>query len=215
MYPIVFEADYQERQSRLTTFFRGIVAIPWVLLSIFWTLVWFLCSGLAWFCILFTGRYPRPLYAAVTASVRWWARYLAWVSLMTDEWPGFGGGPAPGYPIRALIPEPQERYDRGLVLIRGILVIPVYVMIWIYSNVLVPLIAFVLWFTIVFAGKAPRGLWDVQRMAISYMTRGCAYWGLLTDRWPPLSDSGEDMLPPSPAVPPQAPAPPQSAYFGG
>ena len=33
MYPVTYEADYQKDRNRLTTFFRLIVAIPWILVA--------------------------------------------------------------------------------------------------------------------------------------------------------------------------------------
>ena len=34
MYPVTYEADYQPEQNRATTFFRIILAIPWIIVGI-------------------------------------------------------------------------------------------------------------------------------------------------------------------------------------
>jgi len=45
---------------------------------------------LAWFAILFTGRYPRPLFEYVVAVLRWWLRVCAYAFLLTtDRYPPF------------------------------------------------------------------------------------------------------------------------------
>ncbi len=206
-YPVVFQADYREKQSRLTTFFRLIVAIPWFLMSIVWGLAALIGVVVAWFALLFTGRYPEFAYNWVTGYLRFSTRLNGWFLLLTDEWPAFDGGDHPEYPIRLLIPEPQEEYTRWKVLLRIILVIPVAIMIYIF-NLLTELIGFVLWIVIVITGKAPRGLWDIQKMGVAYIARGNAYYLLVTETYPPISADDGDALPPSPA-------PASSSPFGG
>ena len=61
-YPVTFKADYVEKRSRLTTFFRLLLAIPHLIASSS------TCSPpefvviIAWFALLFTGRYPQGMY---------------------------------------------------------------------------------------------------------------------------------------------------------
>ena len=61
-YPVTFEADYVEQRSRLTTFFRLLLAIPHLLIVAFWGLAVFFGVIVAWFALLFTGRWPLGLY---------------------------------------------------------------------------------------------------------------------------------------------------------
>ena len=48
------------------------------------------CVIIAWFTILFTGRYPRSLFAFVVGVFRWWVRVAAYALLLTtDRYPPF------------------------------------------------------------------------------------------------------------------------------
>ncbi len=45
---------------------------------------------IAWFAILFTGRFPRPLFDYVVGVLRWWVRVSAYaIWLVTDRYPPF------------------------------------------------------------------------------------------------------------------------------
>ncbi len=48
MYPISYEADFNPKPNRWTTFFRLILAIPWFIVAIFWGLLFFFTHFLAW-----------------------------------------------------------------------------------------------------------------------------------------------------------------------
>jgi len=63
MYPISYEADPAlEGRNRLTTFFRYIVAIPWLIVASIYGFVAEIAAVIAWFAIVFTGKYPEGIY---------------------------------------------------------------------------------------------------------------------------------------------------------
>lgn len=119
-YPASFDVAYPERLS------RGLVLVKWWLLAIPHLLIVGLLAGggLAWrfdgtwgaltvgggggvigllvlvagIIVLFRARYPQGLYDIVMGLNRWVYRVLAYVALMTDEYPPFRldqGGPEP------------------------------------------------------------------------------------------------------------------------
>jgi len=75
---------------------RGLPLIKWLLAVPHWIVLWFLliaaavCIVIAWFAIVFTGKYPRPLFDFVVGVNRWHLRVAAYsVLLVTDKYPPF------------------------------------------------------------------------------------------------------------------------------
>ncbi|HEX4482542.1 MAG TPA: DUF4389 domain-containing protein [Solirubrobacteraceae bacterium] len=186
-YPVTFEADYVEQRSRLSTFFRLILAIPVaIVLYVFGIVAWF-AIVIAWFAIIITGRYPKGLYEFVADFTRFLARVTAYSVLLTDAYPPFNGSHEASYPVRMEFAGPLEHYSRLKTLFRVILAIPIVILRYVV-NLLLEIGAFASWIVIVITGKMPRGLFDVMVLANSYTARSDAYLYLLTETYPPFQD---------------------------
>jgi hypothetical protein len=219
----IFEAEYVERRSRLTTFFRYVLAIPHFIVLWVWGFVATFAVIAAWFALVFTGRYPKPLYDFVAGLLRYGTAVYGYITLLTDEYPPFSGD-TDRYPTRIRIPPPKPEYDRIKVLLRIFLAIPVLIIAY-AMQVVYSVGAFVAWFAIVLLGKQPKGLQDMIVLGLSYQQRAYAYVALLTEDWPPFLDQqggslpagapGGSGLPAAPATtaPPAAPEAP--AHRGG
>ncbi|QEC48176.1 DUF4389 domain-containing protein [Baekduia soli] len=182
----IFEADYVERRSRLTTFFRALLAIPHYIALWLWGMVAALAVVVAWFALLFTGRWPQGLYDFVAGFLRYSTAVSGYVALLTDEYPPFSPDAA-GYPVRIRIPPAKAQYDRLKVLLRFLLVIPVYVIAY-AMQIVWSVGTFIAWFVIVILGRQPKGLQDMIVLGLSYQQRAYAYMFLLTEDWPPFTD---------------------------
>jgi hypothetical protein len=86
--------------NRYLPLVKWILAIPHYIVLGFLALAAVFCVIIAWFAILFTGRYPRPLFEFVTGVLRWTLRVMAYALLLTtDRYPPFSLGTAtPGEP---------------------------------------------------------------------------------------------------------------------
>ena len=186
-YPVTFEADYVEQRSRLTTFFRLILAIPVAIVLWLYEIVAFFAVIFAWFAIVITGRYPDGLYQFVAGFVRFLTRVTAYMALLCDPYPPFSGAPDLSYPIRMGFDGPLPAYSRLKTGFRFILAIPVVVLRYVIG-ILLEIGAVAAWFVILVIGRLPRGLFDVMVLANSYTARSDAYLFLLTETYPPFQD---------------------------
>jgi hypothetical protein len=187
-YPVTFEADYVERRSRLTAFFRLLLAIPLMIWLYFYGIVTYIAVVIAWFVVLISGRFPRGLYDFIAGYTRCLTRVTAYTALLADPYPAFGGSEDPNYPIRMRFAGPLERYSRPKILFRAILAIPLMVLRYVMT-LLLEIGAFAAWVVIVITGRLPRGLFDLMVLANSYTARSDAYIFLLTETYPPFQDT--------------------------
>jgi hypothetical protein len=187
MYPVTYAADYQgDDRNRLTTFLRYIVAIPWFIVAGLWAIAAEIAAIIAWFSIVFTGRYPRGAYDFVGKFVRMYSRVNGFYLLATDEFPPFNGDPSESYPIRIGIPDPKPEYDRLKTGLRLIIGIPVLLLAYVQA-LIATVVALIAWFAILFTGRLSEGLFNPLRSALAYSTRATAYFLLLTEDYPPFS----------------------------
>lgn len=208
MYPVTYEADYPgEGRNRLTTFFRSIVVIPWMIVAALYGFVASFAIFFAWFALVFTGRYPEGLYNFVAGYIRMITRVNGFYYLATDEWPPFNGEDNPSYPLRVGIPPPKPEYSRLKAGFRLIIGIPVLLLAYVQSLIAL-VIAIIGWFAILFTGTMSEGLFKPLRSALAYNARATAYFGLLTEDYPlfSLEESSVGSQPPesSQPLPPDA-----------
>lgn len=198
-----------EDRNRLTTAFRWILALPHLALVggpiaavLTWdrgaehglTYGWGAGGGvlgavaavvaiIAWFAIVFTGRYPDGLWDLAAYYLRWRVRVLAYAALLRDEYPPFGEG---DYAAQLELERPLEARDRMTVAFRPILVIPHLLAIWLIGLgwAVVTVLA---WFAILFTGRHPQPLYAYGVGALRWTTRVEAYLLLLRDEYPPFT----------------------------
>jgi hypothetical protein len=201
VYPVRYEADFELEQSRAITFFRLILILPWYIVASIYGLAAFVVAVIAWFAIMFTGRYPQGLYNFNAGVLRFGGRFSAFTFLQTDKWPSFGFEQDPTYPVRVEVDPPLEKYNRWKTFFRGIVGIPVLFMLY-----LIPYIAWlaatVAWFHIVFMGRTSGGIHNALTVGIAYQERASAYFLLMTETLPPVSDQAPapNMAAPAAAV---------------
>lgn len=92
-YPIDVHIEPAAQQSRLTIFFRGILAIPALLLSYVFRIVNNLIAFLGWFYSLIFGRMSEGLRNTSAWLFKYELQTYAYIYLLTGRYPSLEGAP--------------------------------------------------------------------------------------------------------------------------
>ncbi|QES52058.1 DUF4389 domain-containing protein [Streptomyces venezuelae] len=205
--PVVVWARLDAPLSRWLWLVKWILVIPHYIVLLFLWIAVFVVWLIALFAILFTERYPRPLFDFTLGVLRWTWRvgFYAYSALGTDRYPPFSLGPEPDYPARLDIAYP-ERLSRWLVLVKWwLLAIPHYLVIAFFigghrysGGGLVMLLVIIAAVVLLFTEKYPQGIFDLVIGLDRWVLRVAAYTALMTDAYPPfrLDQGGEEPLEP-------------------
>ncbi|MEV7786915.1 DUF4389 domain-containing protein [Streptomyces sp. NPDC088106] len=196
-HPARLTAELDAPLSRWLWLVKWLLALPHYVVLFFLWVAFTGVSVVAFFAILFTGRYPRPLFDFSTGVLRWnWrVAYYAYGALGTDRYPPFTLADVPDYPAHWDLPYPGE-LSRGLVLVKWwLLAVPHYLILgfflggarlaW-FSGGLIGLLALFAGIALAFTGLYPRGLFDLLLGLNRWVMRVAAYAALLTDVYPPF-----------------------------
>jgi hypothetical protein len=82
--------DAQTELGRGWPLIKWFLALPHYIVLVFLAIAVFVVWIIAWFAILFTGRYPRGLFDFTSGVLRWGLRVGAYAFLLiTDKYPAF------------------------------------------------------------------------------------------------------------------------------
>jgi hypothetical protein len=225
-HPLRIEGRLDPDLSRWLWLVKWLLAIPHVVVLMFLWLAFAVLTVVAFFAILFTGRYPRGIFDFNVGVLRWTWRvgFYSYAALGTDRYPPFTLDHVPDYPATLEVEYP-ERLSRWLVLVKWwLLAIPHYLIVgillgsgsyaasksddwgggWVGSGGgLVGLLVFIAGVALLFTTRYPRGLFGLVLGLDRWVARVSAYAALMTDRYPPfrLDQGGSE-----PGVP-EAPLP--------
>jgi hypothetical protein len=184
-YPVTFDVEYPERLSRWLIFVKWLLAIPHLLIIYALALVAEVITFIAFFAILFTGRYPEGMFKFAVGVYRWMANVSAYVMLLRDEYPPFSWEPGQ-YPVTFDVDYP-ERLSRWKIFVKWLLVIPHLVAV-VLLGIVYYIVLIIAWFAILFTARYPRPLFDFSVGVYRWSYRITAYASyLLTDEYPPFS----------------------------
>lgn len=202
MHPVSFDVEYALERNRLTVFFRLLLAIPWILFGYVYALAAYVAALIAWFALLFTGRYPEGLYGFVAGFIRYAGRLSGFVALAADPFPPFGGGARDDYPVRVEVAARQPSYSRAKTFFKLVLYFP-QALISYGTQALVGAGAFVTWWRVLFTGRQSATMHEALRVGLAYYLRSTSFLLLVTEAHPRLLDLPAQSYPPgTPALAP-------------
>ena len=210
-------------RSRLTVFFRLLLAIPHVVWLLIWTYATtYVVAPIAWLLTLILGRLPDPLWRYFSSYVRYTTHVFAFIFLAANPFPGFIGRGG-SYPIDLEV-APPGRQSRWKTLFRIILVLPAFYLAFVLLAfpLLVPLeydeateqyyglyrpwgvsavAAFLAWFASMAVGRISPGFRDLLAYTLRYGAQTSGYFYLLTDRYPNADPNEPAATQPTPEKP--------------
>jgi hypothetical protein len=207
-HPVRLNVDDDLRRSRLTVFFRLLLALPHFVWIVLWYVVAVLVAFVTWIATLIVGRPPVVLHRFLAAFLRYWTHLSAYVALTANPFPGFTGA-AGSYPVDLELP-PPDRQRRLVTLFRLFLALPALAVSSAVGGLLI-VGAILGWFVSLALGRMPRSLRDAQAYSLRYSAQVSAYLLFVTDRYPysgPALGSPEgEAAPGQPDEPPPSEAP--------
>jgi hypothetical protein len=196
--PVWLEVRDGLRRSRLTVFFRLVLAVPHLVWLTLWGVLAVLAAILNWFATLILGTSPNWLHRFLAAYVRYQLHVSAFLYLTGNPFPGFVGAEG-SYPIDLHI-APRQRQNRWTVLFRLILAVPALILASAFSG-LVGIAAVLGWFAALATGRMPPGLRNAGAFALRYMSQANAYLALVNPAYPYSGPCLEQPPAPAPALP--------------
>jgi ABC-type lipoprotein export system ATPase subunit len=222
-YPVRVGGRLDPQLSRWLWLVKWLLAIPHYVVLVFLWLAFILLTVVAFFAIVFTGRYPRGIFDFNAGVLRWTWRvaFYSYSALATDRYPPFSLGEEADYPATLEIPYP-EHLSRGLALVKWwLLALPHYLVVGIFAGGgwvawqsdhgrfagggLVSLLVLLAAVALLFTGRYPHGIFDLVLGLNRWVLRVAAYAALMTDAYPPFrldmgeGDGGVAAIPQAPA----------------
>jgi hypothetical protein len=206
-YPVTLEGAIDPAVSRGMWLIKWFLAIPHYIVLAFLWVAFVLLSIVAFFSILFTGRYPRGIFDFNVGVLRWGWRvgFYTFSAAATDAYPPFSLEET-DYPAHFDVAYP-EQLSRGLVLVKWwLLAIPHYVIVGIFTSGLVwwttslgggsrvlefgggliGLLTLIAVIMLLFTGRYPKGIFDLLMGLNRWTFRVAAYASLMRDEYPPF-----------------------------
>ncbi|MBN2188519.1 MAG: DUF4389 domain-containing protein [Chitinispirillaceae bacterium] len=187
---ITRQESYSRGELLIRSIFGGVyIAVPHYFL-LFFVGIWSGILGfIAFWAVLFTGRYPESMFEFQIRLLRWTTRVSASLYNLIDGYPAFGlNGTCDKVTLEVEYP---ESLSRGLVIVRLLFglfycAIPHGFCLF-FRFVGTSVLMFLAWWVVLFTGSYPAGWHEFNAGTLRWTMRLQLYLGLFTDQYPAFS----------------------------
>jgi len=180
MHPITLVVTDDLKRSRLTVFFRMLLAIPQFIWLYIYSIVALFVWIIAWFAGLFMGRIPEGIHNFLANYLRYQVHIFSYLILAANPYPSFSG--ASDYPVTVTIAPPETQGRLGI-FFRYLLALPALILSYVL-NYLTFVVAWFAWFVALFMGRIPEGMRNLLAFSVRYHAQTQGYVFLLTSKYP-------------------------------
>jgi len=185
--PVRVRSDIDAPSRRLWLVKWCVLAVPHYPILIGLYLLYPLVTIAAGIAILFTGRYPRPLFDFNVGVLRWSWRLMNYRFPMnsTDKYPPFTLASVPEYPADLEVDYPESLTNRAVLLQRWLLGLPQIILCWSLEPFLQTLcVVNAVWLLCI--GTINLGMFDLLMGIVKWRYRVAVYVSLMRDEYPPF-----------------------------
>jgi len=195
-YPVSIRGELTAPPGQGWWLLKWLLALPHYFILMFLLIAFCVVWVIAFFAILFTGRYPRGLFDFNVGVLRWSWRvgFYSYQALGTDKYPPFTLESVDDYPADLQVEYP-ENLSRGLVLVKWwLLAIPQLIIVGLFQGGyggrggggLTFILAIIAAVILLFTGKYPKDIFNLVIGMNRWSYRVYAYMALMTDKYPPF-----------------------------
>ena len=190
-YPVTLRGELTIPPSRWVWLFKWLLIIPHVFCLIFLGIAAFVLTVIAFFAILFTGKYPKGLFDFNVGVLRWGWRvsFYSYNALGTDKYPPFSLVSDPNYPADLDV-QYVERLSRWKPLVKWFLAIPHLFIMGVFNggrfNGLIGILVIINAVILLFTGKFLDEIYKFIIGMNRWTYRVFAYVFLMRDEYPPF-----------------------------
>lgn len=181
-YAVSINLTRDPKASRIQLLFGSLIAIPDSIVLMFKSILMGIYTYIAWFAILFTGKYPQGMWEFSKGVAISSARLNAYLFNLTTK-----KGEASDVKIELAYP---ASFSRAKIIFGGLFLIP-HIFLGFFKAIGLVFVMGISFWTILFAGTYPEGLWNYAYSFFRFSTRISFFAQFLTTDTPPTSGKAD------------------------
>ena len=187
---VVHQESYSRTELILRTLFGAFyIVLPHAFILFFLTIWGGILAFVAFWVVLFSGRYPESMFEYQVQLMRWRLRVNARIGNLADDYPPFGLTATDEH-VTFEVPYP-ERISRSLLLLRfffGIIYVVLPHMVFLFFRTIWgSILTLLAWISVLFTKKFPVSWHEFIVGTMRWNARVLLYLSYMTDTYPPFS----------------------------